>query len=152
MDDVTKLTTKDERVHYVVGLMRRNEWPIFPASRAFRAELAAQWGCSDSSVKAYAAEAHRIVALDPEERAELQERLGRQLLEMAEEARASKNTITNLPDFPSAIRATETAAKFLGIEFTTKVKLSGSVGLDSIDELRKRIDGGDAPDDPEAGG
>lgn len=140
MDDVSKLTTKDERVHYVVGLMRRNEWPSFPESRKFRAELAAKWGVSDSSVKAYAAEAHRIVALDPDERAELQERLGRSLLEMAEEARASKNKVTDLPDYPSAIRATEMAAKFLGIEFEQKVKLSGSVALEDLDELRKRID------------
>lgn len=133
-------SSKEERVRHIAELMTADQWPPFPETAAFRRKLAAEWDVSEHTVRGYAAEAHRRVALDPEERARLQEDLGRRLLSIAEEARASRNVITNLPDFPSAIRATETAAKFLGIEFETKVKLSGTVTLDDLDELRKRVD------------
>jgi hypothetical protein len=134
--------TPDERVRYIVAIMRRNEWPRFPNALAYRQRLADEWGCAESTVRGYAAEAHRTVALDPEERAQLQQELGKSLLDIAEEARASVNQQTQLPDFANAIRATEVAAKFLGIELAAdKLKVSGAIALESIDDLRKAIHG-----------
>ncbi len=130
----------EARIQRIVELMAANEWPAFPETAVLRRKLAAEWGVAESTVRNYAAEAHRRVALDPEERARLQEDLGRRLLSIAEEARDARNKVTDLPDFPSAIRATEMAAKFLGIEFKQELKLSGSVALEDLDELRKRID------------
>lgn len=143
------LSLKSERVAYIADVMSRNEWPVWPESLAFRKKLAEEWGLSESTVRDYAAEAHRIVAIDPEERERLREEIAKRMKRLADDAEQRQNMITGLPDYGSAIKALDMHAKYAGIELEQKLKLSGAVQLEDIDALRKRIEGGDGG---EAGG
>jgi len=128
-------------VHFVADLMAEDKWPCWPDSLVFRRMLGDIWGVSESSVRAYAAEAHRMVALNPEDRAVLQEELAKRMKRIADDAETRCSTATGLPDYGSAVKALESYAKFSGIELEQKVKLSGSVKLEDLDALRRKVEG-----------
>jgi hypothetical protein len=138
---VPYLETADERIHFIAGLMSENKWPAWPDSVAYRRVLADKWGVSDSSIRSYSAQAHRLIALDPDEREQLRAELAKRMKRIADDAETRENNVTGLPDYGSAIKALDQYAKYSGIELEQKVKLSGSVGIEDIEELRKRIDG-----------
>lgn len=139
-------SNKEERVKWVCDVMVADDWPAWPESLAYREELARVWGVSVSSVKAYAAEAHRIVAIDPEDREQLRAEIAKKMKALGEDAASMTSKVTGLPDFASALKALNDYAKFAGIELETKIKLSGSVALEDLDDLRSRIEGGDDED------
>jgi hypothetical protein len=137
--EAPKATNKEERVRFIAQVMSENRWPMWPHTRAFRCKLAEVWGLAEATVRAYSAEAHRVVALDPEEREQLREKLAARMEELARKAENSISDVTGLADLNNAIKAYEAYAKFAGIETETKVKVSGTVGLETVSELQKRI-------------
>lgn len=143
--DIPSIAETRDRVAWIVDRMRDLSWPVWPASLRFRQRIAEAWGISESTVRNYTAEAHRVVELDAVDRAQVAQDIARQLDAVAQDALASVNEVTGLPDYPSVIRALESKAKFLGAEPSKEVKLSGTVSLASIDELRKAVgDDGEA--------
>jgi hypothetical protein len=106
------LVTREQRVRHIAQLMARGEW-LNSYSR--RCELAASWGVTESAIKHYSAEAHRLLAFDPDERDELRTTLANRMLNIAEDAFARQNEVTGLPDYRSAIQALELFAKFASI-------------------------------------
>jgi hypothetical protein len=101
-----------ERVEYCMLLMVKGLWNGY----ATRQTLMEAWGISDVSVRAHSAEASRRLRLDQNEleaarvsHAFFCERIQREALAMC-------NEITGLPDFASALKATELAARFKGID------------------------------------
>lgn len=147
---------REARVMFIVNMMVDATWPVWPEALAFRRSLAAKWGTSESAIKSYAAEAHRVVALDPDDRDQLRAKMARNYQELAEEIRLSESRITGLPDWGSVIKARDNFAKFAGIEFEQKVRLSGSVSLEDIDDLRAAVTGqpsdGKSEPDPDGAG
>lgn len=137
------LKTPEDRIRYIAELMRENAWPVWPDSARFRKRLAVHWDVSESTIRNYSAEAHRIVAMDPEEREQLKADIAKRLNGISERAATERNLVTGLPDFCSAIKAMETAAKFAGIELEQKVRLSGSVKLTDLDQLETLVSGTD---------
>lgn len=141
--EIPVLATPSERVAFIVGLMRELAWPSWPASLQFRARLAEAWGVSDSSIRSYSAEAHRVIELDPADRVDVAQDIARRCDKVAEDALNHVNEQTGLPDYGAALRAFEMKAKFLGAEPPKEVKLSGGVSLATLDELRKAVRGDD---------
>lgn len=138
--DIPQLAEARDRVAWIVSLMRELAWPAWPESLRFRQRVAEVWGISESTVRNYTSEAHRFVELDAVDRAQVAQDIARQLDAVAQDALSCVNEVTGLPDYPSVIRALETKAKFLGAEPSKEVKLTGTVSLASIDELRKAVD------------
>lgn len=128
-----------DRVAFITGLMAANEWPAFPHALAFRRSLAAQWGVSEAAIRKYAAEAHRVLAIHPEEREALKLQLALRFKAIADAALECRSATTGLPDYRNAIGALELFAKFCGIEFAQKVNVSGMVSLEDLDALRERV-------------
>lgn len=141
--DIPALGDARDRVGWIVDRMRDLSWPVWPQSLRFRQRVAEAWGISESTVRNYTAEAHRVVELDAVDRAQVAQDIARQLDAVAQDALSCVNEVTGLPDYPSVIRALESRAKFLGAEPSREVKLSGTVSLASIDELRKAVGGDD---------
>jgi phosphopantetheinyl transferase (holo-ACP synthase) len=137
--EAAKATNKEERVRFIAQVMSENRWPMWPHTRAFRCKLAEVWGLAEATVRAYSAEAHRVVALDPEEREQLREKLAARMEGLAQKAENSVSAVTGLADLNNAIKALEAYAKFAGIELETKVKVSGSVNLEDVADLQKRL-------------
>lgn len=139
--EIPELPDKTARVAWIADLMRALMWPVWPDALTYRQKLGIAWGVSESTIRDYAAEAHRVVALDPQDRLEMALDIARKMDAISEDALATINEQTGLPDYGSAIRALEAKAKFLGAEPPKEVKLTGSVSLASIDELRKAVSG-----------
>lgn len=131
---------KSERINWICNVMRENRWPVWPASLMFRQVLAQTWGVAEATIRGYSAEAHRIIEIDPLDRAQLAQDVAREMDAIKLDALATINHQTGLPDYGSAIKALELKAKYLGAEPPKEVKLSGGVSLASIDELRKALD------------
>lgn len=134
---------KELRVKWITNVMVADEWPAWPESLQYREDLATIWGVSVSSVKGYAAEAHRVVAIDPDEREQLRAEIAKKMKAIGEDAATLTSKVTGLPDFQAALKALNDYAKFAGIELETKIKLSGTVALEDLDDLRSRIEGDD---------
>lgn len=132
--------TVEERVHFIAEQMAANEWPPWPDTLAHRRALAARWGVVEATIRKYAAEAHRLLAIDADDRERLREQIAREMREIYEEAKNTPNRQTDIPDYASAIKALDLSAKYAGIELEQKVKVSGSVSLEDLDELRKRVE------------
>lgn len=132
-------TTPDARRDFIAHLMAQDLWPSYPESVRFRTLLQAAWGVGDSSVRKYAAEAHRLLAFSPDERDQMRAELARRFAGYAQVAMANRNNVTGLPDIPSAIKATELVGKYLGLEPETKIQHGGSIALDTLDDLRERM-------------
>jgi hypothetical protein len=154
--DVPELADKSARIAWIVDRMRELAWPVFPHSLAYRQRLAIAWGVSESTVRDYSAEAHRVIQLDPVDRAMVAYDIARTMDAITQDALATVNEQTGLPDYASAIRAQTEKARFLGAEPPKEVKVTGSVSLATLDELRRALDddGVDrkALDDGEPGG
>jgi len=141
--DIPELADKSARVAWIVDRMRELTWPVFPESLRYRQRLAMVWGVSESTIRDYSAEAHRVVELDPIDRAQMSYDIARKMDAISEDALATINEQTGLPDYGSAIRALEAKARFLGAEPPKEHKVTGSVSLATIDELRKAVLGDD---------
>lgn len=133
-------STPAERAAWIAETMSRLEWPTWPESAEARRTLAERWGVAESTVKGYAWQAARLFRIDnSDERDQLRTELAVRLSKIADRALAERNTVTSLPDFQSAIKAIDLMGKYLWLEPPTRLEHAGSVSLDSIDDLRKRI-------------
>jgi hypothetical protein len=142
--DIPELEDKSARVGWIVDRMRELSWPRWPESLKYRQRLAAAWGVAESTVRDYSAEAHRTVELDPVDKSMVAEDIARTLDAIAQDALATVNEVTGLPDYGSAIRALEAKAKFLGAEPTKQVHVTGTVSLEDLRSLKDRIDDGES--------
>jgi hypothetical protein len=111
-----------------------------------RAELVMVWEVDDSTVRRYAAEASRTLALDEDGREQAKLAHAAALLATSRRAENTFNAMTGMPDFASAIKARETAAKFQGIVLATGLEMTGKNGgaialsLDDIDAARQAVE------------
>ncbi len=132
-------STPEERVNYIFELMARNEYES--KSKTFRSEIAKRFGVSEMTIRKDAAEASRRMRQDPDYLELMRRECESRLDDIHEAAMSTPSAVTGLCDLSSAIKAVESKAKFAGIEFESKVRLSGGVKLESLDELRKAIRG-----------
>lgn len=109
----------DQRVEHCWLLMSRGLWRNY----ATRVELSAAWGVADTTIRDYAAEASRRLRLEPEEldAAKVRHRLACE--DLRQQALTTFNEVTGMPDFGAALKATELAAKFEGVEIDAKQKI-----------------------------
>jgi len=115
----------DDRVRYIAELMSDGEYHAY----ATRAELAKAWGVGDGAIRKYAAEASRLVGLDPEERDRLRVSLGNFCKRVREDASTAISKVTGLPDYASTLKAAELEGRFMGITLDDKrVELTGKGG------------------------
>jgi hypothetical protein len=133
-------STVAERVGWCIYLMTQPDgWNGYLT----RAELVMVWEVDDSTVRRYAAEASRTLALDEDGREQAKLAHAAALLATSRRAENTFNAMTGMPDFASAIKARETAAKFQGIVLATGVEVTGKGGgpvamtLDDVDEALK---------------
>lgn len=135
-------TAPADRIRWIAREMAALRWPAYPASIDFRRQLAERWGCAEGTIRGYASDASRALAIfDPDERDMLRHELAVRLSQIADRALAERHQVSGLPDFQSAIKATDLMGKYLGLEPVARVEHSGMVALDSLDELRARIAG-----------
>ena len=104
---------RDARVQEIVVLMSAGEWLM---KRSQRRDLAAKWGVQVSTVRDYATDAHRLLAYDPDERAQFQDALMARMLEIAERAKTTISTMSGMPDFRAEIDAIRLAGEYFGIK------------------------------------
>lgn len=131
-----------ERVEYCMLLMVKGLWNGY----ATRLTLCEAWGVADQTVRGHSAEASRRLRLDPSEleaakvsHAFFCERIQREALSMC-------NVITGLPDFASALKATELAARFKGID----IDAPSSIGDGEPQRIEIKLLPPDEPTKPEA--
>jgi hypothetical protein len=93
-------------------MMSRDEWRV---GFRHRKVLADAWGVADATVRGYSAVAHKMVALDPDMRAQLRDELAARMDEIAERARATRNAMTGMPDFRAEIEAVKLRGEYLGV-------------------------------------
>lgn len=62
------------------------------------------------------------------------------MFRLAEEAASRTNNVSGLPDYNAALKAYDTAAKYLGINLEHRVTLSGSVKLEDVEALARRLE------------
>jgi len=118
-------STKEERIAYIVGEMSALRWNGYET----RLPLTWAWGVGDSAIRAYAAEASRSLAIDPEEREAHRQALAKWVGLQRERASRMVNTVTGLPDFSAVFKGAELEAKLSKIELDNrKVELTGKDG------------------------
>lgn len=128
-------TIVEARTAYIAGLMSRGEWR---SSLGEYKKLAKAWGVTTATVRSYSAEAHRMIAWDPDERQSLRRSLAAKMGEIAEDALHRLNSKTGLPDYQSVIKAYEDFARFAGIQFD-QADAPDNVDQLSAAELEKRV-------------
>jgi len=103
---------KRDRVQYVVDMMVEGQWVP-----GIHAKLGKIWGCSVSSVEAYAAEANRVITrvIDAPTREELRAAVVAQLWDIRQQATGGK-----FKDFKAAVQATLGVAEVLGLKAEPK--------------------------------
>lgn len=106
----------EERVSYITWLMSRGEWHCW----ASRKPLIEVWGITDDRCRQLAAEANRRLALDAEDLAQMRASHAAWCMRLRKRAARMRNQATGLPDFASALKAVELAAKFQGIDLEPK--------------------------------
>lgn len=104
--------TKEARVLYIARMMARGAWRGYPS----REWLAEAWDLTESTLRDYAAEAHRVVAFDPAEREQLKRSLASLCQRILRKAEREVNQVTGKPDYRDALAAVDSVAKFAGIE------------------------------------
>lgn len=107
----------EERVYHIAQMMADGS---YLGGYKIRAVLAEDWGVSDATIRGYAAEAHRVVSFDPEEREHLRRTIAARMLDIADRAKAAFNIVTGMPDFKAEREALLDHAKFAGIELDEK--------------------------------
>ncbi len=129
-----------ERVEWIVHLMARGEW----YGNGSLHELSEAWAVSFETVKKQSATASLFLEIDSAELARerqihmaFAERIRREALEQ-------RSKITGLPDFASALKANEQAAKFKGIDIDALPGAGGGGGAQTA--LRVVVDGGEPAD------
>lgn len=140
-ETIPVLATADERIAFIADLMREFAWPSFPASLQFRKRLSDAWGVSDSSIRSYSAQAHRLIEVDPQDRLDIARDVAEKCDAVFEDAINHVSEQTGLPDYANALKALEMKAKYLGAEPPKEVKHSGNVSLTAVDEMRKALEG-----------
>jgi hypothetical protein len=128
-------TRVEARVSYIASLMSKGEWRS--SMREYR-KLAAAWGCTHSTVRGYAVEAHRMIAWDPDERQGLRRSLAATMDSIGKDALSRFNEKTGLPDYASAITAYEDFARFAGINIEAPEPVD-AVDMLSRADLEKRV-------------
>lgn len=117
--------TVEERIRHIADLMTSAKYNGYVT----RHELATLWGITDSTVRNYAAEAHRLVSFDPEERERMRISLAASARNIGERASTLTNHMTGMPDFPSALSAIKLQATMIGLDVETRrIELSGKNG------------------------
>jgi hypothetical protein len=111
MEQHPVLESVEQRVRYIAELMSEDRW----VTKRCQRELAAVWSVTPSTVRNYSAEAHRILALDPEHRAKLRTKLEQRMEQQSLRAFRLRSQVTGLPDFGGAAKLTELQAKFAGL-------------------------------------
>jgi hypothetical protein len=101
-----------ERVRRVMHMMAAGTWYGYLS----RCELAAEWGCTEGTIKSDAAEAHRLLTLDPAQLDEDRAALAAYCARMRRFAAKERNAMTGMRDIAGAMRAAELEAKFRGID------------------------------------
>ncbi len=135
--------TPAARVRFIADVMACDQWPVYPESIGFREELARHWRVSEKTVRTYSAEAHRALAAEPEDLERIKGHVAARMRRIADAAESTPNMVTGVPDFGSAIKALNDYARYSGIELEQKVRVSGSVSLDDLDALKRKVTGGD---------
>lgn len=107
-----ELTEYEKRVRHVAQMMQDGIW----YGGSSRLSLRIKWECSDSAMKHIAAEAHRLVAMTPEDREALRTTTVNRFQQIAARAQSNVNMITGQADLASEIKAIELAAKYAGVE------------------------------------
>ena len=77
--------------------------------------LSETWGVTDSAIRKYAAEAHRAVGADSEEKKWLQASMAALCQDVRRRAATTFSTATGMPDFKAELDAIELAAEFLAL-------------------------------------
>lgn len=103
----------EARVRIIAKAMSEGTWK---SSMKEYEKLGKEWGCTKSRIRQYAAEAHRYLSWDPEDRKGLRHSLATRMYAIAEDALARPNAKTGLPDYNSAITALNDFAKYAGIK------------------------------------
>lgn len=111
-----------ERVNEVVRLMAHGEW----YGAATRLELATRWGVELNTISVHAAEASRRLAIPPEQIDTERAAHAAFASRMQRDATSRVNLITGLPDYASALKANEQAARFKGIELDARASVSAT--------------------------
>lgn len=101
----------ESQVRYIADLMARGDWH---KSRQF--ELSAVWGIEPNTVRRRASEAHRLFAINEDERAQYRAALATMFRKIAEQALASSNVITGLPDFRNALAALDLYGRYSSLD------------------------------------
>jgi hypothetical protein len=125
------------RVAYVVALMSAGKYNGYVS----RQPMAKTWGVSDSVVRNYTAEAHRLLTTDdPGELEHRRNSLSAFLAKRREEAAVVVDSRSGIPDYKAVATLTELEAKLLGIPLApVKVEHTGKDGgpialtLDDVD-------------------
>jgi hypothetical protein len=119
-------TPLDRRIDYICAAMALGNWHGYLS----RVELAGYWGTVEATIRHYSADAHRALKRDPEELERRKAELAAWCDSVRDHAMTHVHGISGLPDYASALKAAELAAKFEGIEIDqkTKVEMSGPGG------------------------
>jgi hypothetical protein len=125
--DVPRLSTSRERVEYIAARMASGRWL---GGYTLRLALADAWGVSTSRVVQLAAEAHRVLAASRPDLEHLREEHALFAERIVVEAATRTNKVTGLPDYGAALKASEQAAKFRGLDpaVRSRVELTGRDG------------------------
>lgn len=112
MSDHPNFGSVEARVQYIAELMSEDRW----RTRVTERELAQAWDLSVARIRNLATEASRSLRIDAADRDALRAALMTRMDRIARDALATVNTITGLPDYGSAIKASEAQAKFAGLD------------------------------------
>ena len=121
-EKLTPQSSKEDRVLFIVEEMAHGRWDGY----ASRAAIAEACGLAEATIRHDSAEAHRIVAYDPQEREEKRRSLAAFIAKQRERASEMVNMITGLPDFGAMCKATELEAKLVGIELDKPAQTAGA--------------------------
>ncbi len=110
--EAASCTTVEDRVMYIAERMSEGEWL---SSIVEQNQLANVWDTTRSTVRRYAAESHRLVDLDPDDRKQLRRALQGHCERILNDAVSLTNLATGLPDFKSQLEAIDKIALYAGI-------------------------------------
>jgi hypothetical protein len=127
-----------ERVRYIADEMSAGRWDGY----ATRVPLAEVWGVTDSRVRDYAAEAHRLIAADPQELLERRRSFAGWAALQRQRASSMVNQQTGLPDFGNAVKVAEFEAKCIGLDLEPEKK------AEAHEPVAMRVEVTVAPDPP----
>jgi hypothetical protein len=103
---------REDRVREIMRMMAQGEYH----GLASRYALSERYGVLPNTIKCDASEAHRRLQADPEDIEALRLAHAQFCARMAAKAAAERNFATGLSDIVAALKATELAAKFQGID------------------------------------